>query len=117
MTEEELNTEFAKVVEESNFFVAIEKIKNLEKPYKESEFYKKTKMPILDAFKYYKAWYVIDFDTLGKRIQDFINSLDAEKMDNFLGQLGEIYNSENEEIMDQVDKLNKSLKGLTTTNK
>ena len=95
----DLQKKVMEIVATPNMFDAIMEMKNFEKDYKASDFYKATKMPIEDVIKYGKMWYTYDVDSIGSKIQDFVNNLDLEHLMELINQIGDTFSKENEEIL------------------
>lgn len=95
----DLQKKVMEIVATPNMFDAIMEMKNFEKDYKASDFYKVTKMPIEDVIKYGKMWYTYDVDSIGSKIQDFVNNLDLEHLMELINQIGDTFSKENEEIL------------------
>lgn len=105
MTNQELETKLLEVLENKNFFDMILAAKDLEKEYKLTDFYKSTKMPMMDVIKYGRIWYSLNFDILTEHIQEMINNLSFEKIRDILDQAEDIFREENEEGMNLIQEL------------
>ena len=57
MNNQELELRIKEILSLENFFDMIEAAVDFEKEYKQSGFYKKTKMPLLEVIKNSKMWY------------------------------------------------------------
>ena len=97
MNNQELELKVKEILENKNFFDMIEATIAFEKEYKGTEFYKKTKMPLIEVIKESKIWYVLQFKDIGSKIQNLINDLDLSNINSVLEQLGDVYSQENEE--------------------
>lgn len=62
MDNKELNIKFQEILSTKNFFDMLENAISFEKEYKQSSFYKKTKLSLFEALKYHKAWTLLDVD-------------------------------------------------------
>lgn len=62
MDNKELNIKFQEILSTKNFFDMLENAMAFEKEYKQSSFYKKTKLSLLEALKYHKVWMLLDAD-------------------------------------------------------
>lgn len=99
MNNQELELKVKEILVTSNFFDMMENAITFEKEYKRTDFYKKTKLPLIEVIKYAKMWYMFNFDGFGKKIQEVLDGLDLTNINNILNQFGEVYGQENEEIM------------------
>lgn len=99
MNNQELELKVKEILENKNFFDMIEAAIAFEKEYKGTEFYKKTKMPLIEVVKESKIWYALQFKDVGSKIQNLINDLDLSNINSVLEQLGDVYNQENEETL------------------
>jgi hypothetical protein len=70
-----------------------------EKEYKDTPFYKKTKISLTNIIKGSKAWYSLQLTDIINKIQQAINNLSLENISNIFTQIGDIYATENEETM------------------
>ena len=100
MNNQELELKVKEILENKNFFDMVEAAIAFEKEYKGTEFYKKTKMPLMEVVKNAKMWYLSQMENIGDKIQDFISELDLSNINNILNQLGDIYAQENKETLD-----------------
>lgn len=99
MNNQELELKVKEILEIENFFNMIEAVFAFEKEYKGTEFYKKTKMPLIEVIKGSKAWYALQFKDIESKIQNLINGLDLSNINRVLEQLGDVYGQENEETL------------------
>ena len=99
MNNQELELKVKEILENKNFFDMIEAAIAFEKEYKGTEFYKKTKMPLIEVIKESKIWYALQFKDIGSKIQNLINDLDLSNINSVLEQLGDVYSQENEETL------------------
>ena len=100
MNKQELELRVKEILHESNFFDMILKAKEFEKEYKNSEFYRATKLPLMEVIKNAKMWYLMQLDDVTNKLQNIINQLDLTKISEVIEQLGEMYGQENAEIME-----------------
>lgn len=100
MNNKELELKIKEILAIENFFDMIEAIIAFKGEYKQSEFYKATKVSLTDVIKNAKLWYTLQFNDIANKIQKMINSLDLTKISEVIEQLGEMYGQENEEIME-----------------
>ena len=99
MNNQELELKVKEILSETNFFDMYEAMVAFEKDYKATDFFKKTKLSLIDVIKGSKLWYSLQLEDLGVKIQKLINSLDLSKINDVLGELGDVYSQENEETL------------------
>lgn len=99
MNNQELELKLKELLAIENFFDMIEEVQLFEKDYKATDFYKKTKMSLVEVIKGGKAWYSLQLNGIANKIQSLIDSLDFTKMNNILDELGGFYAQENEEAL------------------
>jgi hypothetical protein len=99
MNNQELELKIKEILSISNFFDMIESAIAFEKEYKNSDFYKKTKISLMEVIKEGKLWYKLSLEGIGAKIQDMINNLDLSNVNNILEELGNVYAKENEETL------------------
>lgn len=99
MNNQELELKVKEILEIENFFNMIEAAIAFEKEYKGTDFYKKTKMSLMEVIKNAKMWYLSQMENIGDKIQNFINKLDLSNINDVLNQLGDVYTKENEETL------------------
>ena len=99
MNNQELELRVKEILENKNFFDMIEATLAFEKEYKGTEFYKKTKMPLMEVIKNAKMWYLSQMENIGDKIQNLISGLDFSNINDILNQLGDVYTKENEETL------------------
>jgi hypothetical protein len=109
MNNEQLELQLKEILATANFFDMMEKAVEFEKEYKQSGFYKKTKMPLVEVLKYSKIWSLMNLDNIMGIIQEKINSLDLSKITEIIGQAGDMFAIENEEIQEMI----KEVKNIT----
>lgn len=99
MTNKELLTEFEKIQKIDNLLDKIEKLKEFNKTYKKSRFFKLTKCPLNKLQQLYivnaaqkvitniKEW--TDKDTLAFKINDVLDGIDETAIENLFNKLSE----------------------------
>lgn len=98
MTNQELELRIKELIKISNYFDMVIAIKNFEKEYKDSEFFKITRQPLMDAVKNARIHYALQLDT----IQEKINSLSLDNLNEIIEKFGEqleVANQENEDFL------------------
>ena len=88
----------------------IEAVFDFEKEYKATEFYKKTKMSLVEVIKESKIWYALQLKDIGNKIQSLINDLDLSNLNKVLEQLGDVYGQENEETLNIIKEFKEIVK-------
>jgi hypothetical protein len=102
MNNQELELKVKELLEIENFFDMIIAVKDFEKEYKGSDFFKATKMPLVDVIKNAKVWYLSNFNELKDKIQSLINRIDLSTINNLMNQVSEIFQIENQETFDLI---------------
>ena len=110
MSNAELELKIKEILSVENFFDMIEKVVEFEKEYKGTNFYKKTKMPLMEVIKNSKVWYTLRFDSLQEKIQELINGLSFENINSILDQFSQVYAQENTETLSIINKLKDIIK-------
>lgn len=105
MTNQELELKVKEILSTENFFDMMEQTVEFEKTYKQTNFYKCTKMPLLEVIKNAKMWYFINLDDLMKKLQEKINQLDLSKFMELINQAGDLFAGENEEIFKMIQEV------------
>lgn len=103
MNNQQLEMKIKEILSIENFFDMIEAVVAFKNEYKQTDFYKATKMPLMDIIKNAKLWYTLQFNDIANKIQNMINSLDLTKISEIIEQLGEMYGQENAEIMEMAN--------------
>lgn len=99
MNNQELELRVKEILAVENFFDMTIAAIEFEKEYKGTEFYKKTKMPLVEVIKNAKLWYGFQLNDIQNKLQKLINELDLNKITELLNQLGDVFGAENEEII------------------
>ena len=99
MNNQELELKVKEILNNKNFFDMVEAVVAFEKEYKGTEFYKKTKMPLMEVIKNAKMWYSLQLEDIGRKVQDFINGIDLGNLTNLVDQIGDVFGQENEETL------------------
>ena len=110
MNNQELELKIKEILSIENFFDMMEAVFAFEKEYKTTEFYKKTKMSLIEVIKESKFWYALQFKDIGSKIQSLINDLDLSNLNNVLEQLGDVYGQENEETLNIIKEFKEIVK-------
>lgn len=99
MNNQELELKVKELLAMENFFDMIIAVKEFEKEYKNSDFFKATKMSLIDVIKNAKVWYIMNFNSVTTQIQKVINNLDFNNISSLLDQLGDVYSKENADTL------------------
>ena len=99
MNNQELELKVKELLAIENFFDMIIAVKEFEKEYKNSDFFKVTKMPLMDVIKHTKMWYIMNLNHITAKIQSVINNLDFGHISGILDQLGDVYSKENADTL------------------
>ena len=110
MNNQELELKVKEILSIENFFDMMEAVFAFEKEYKTTEFYKKTKMSLIEVMKESKIWYALQLKDIGNKIQSLINNLDLSNLNNVLEQLGDVYGQENEETLNIIKEFKEIVK-------
>lgn len=105
MTNKQLEQKVEKFLEIENYFDFIEAVCDFEKEYKNSDFYKKTKMPLLTAIKEVRWFYGLNANKIFTKIQTAIDKLDFSHLMDLIEKIGTTYETENEQIMNLMDSM------------
>lgn len=91
--------------ENENFCDLLLALKNFNKDYKKSDFYKKTRISLNRLVRQYRAYSFTNLDEVFDRVQEKINNLDLSNVQNIVDTLG--FNTDRE-----IEDLNGSWNGL-----
>lgn len=109
MTNTELELTVKEILQNDNMFDLIENALAFEKEYKQSDFYKNTKLPLMEVVKYGKVFYGFNIkelmNKLKESIQTMIDELDFSKINDLMDQFGNMFADENSEIKAQLEEL------------
>ena len=105
MNNQELELKIKEIIEMPNMFDMIIAAKDFEKDYKTSDFYKVTKMSLMEVIKDAKMYYSFSYNGILEKIQSLINDLDFNKVNDLLDQLSSTFEQENNETMTMINEL------------
>lgn len=91
--------------ENENFCDLLLALKNFNKEYKKSDFYKKTRISLNRLVRQYRAYSFTNLNEIFDRVQEKINNLDLSNIQNIVDTLG--FNTDRE-----IEDLNSSWNGL-----
>jgi len=104
-TNEYLNKRLLEILDGSdNFFDVLLELKEFEKEYKQSTFYKTTKINLMDLIKDARIFYLTNTKVISNKINNIINGLDGEKLAEILDQGGSILQANNEATLAQLQE-------------
>lgn len=106
----ELEKKIDEIIANKNFFDMLIAIKNFEKDYYKTDFFKITKFPLYEIIKEYKKTKMLDIGYLTSNIQKVLNNLDFENVRKVIDQLGESFGQENEELLGSLNELKELIK-------
>ena len=105
MNNQELELKIKEIVNIPNMFDMIIAAQNFEKEYKQSDFYKATKMNLKEIIKIAKLYYTISYNNILEKIQSLINDLDFNKFNDLLDQISSTFEQENNDTMTMLNEL------------
>ena len=101
----ELEQKVKEILNITNFFDMLLAAKEFEKDYKTSDFYKITKMSLMEIIKDAKVFYGINAENIKNKLQTMINGLDLNSLNTLFDQAGEVFAKENAETMEMLGEL------------
>ena len=110
MNNQELELKLKEILEKDNIFDVVEATVEFDKEYRKTDFFKKTKMPLMEMVKNGKLWYTLNLDSLGVKLQKLIDNLDFENINGILNDVGSTYEKENRETLDIIKEFQKIVK-------
>ena len=105
MNNQELELKIKEIINMPNMFDMIIAAQNFEKEYKQSDFYRATKIPLKEIIKNAKLYYIFSYHNMIERIQSLINDLDFNKVNSLLDQFSSMFEQENDETMNMINEL------------
>lgn len=105
MTNQELEQKVEQMLEIENYFDFLEAACNFEKEYKNSNFYKQTKMPLMAVIKEARWFYGLNMNKIFTKVQTLINKLDLSHLMDLVEKIGFTYENENAQIMSAVNSI------------
>lgn len=99
MNNQELELKVKKILEIENFFDMIIAVKEFEKEYKGSDFFKATKMSLTDVIRDAKMWYALQFNNLIEKAQEFLDNLNLDSVNQVVNALGDTFDKENADLL------------------
>ncbi len=99
---EYLNSRLAEIVNQDNFFDVILQLKEFEKEYKTSDFYKTTKLNLMDLIKDARIFYLTNVQYIVKKINEVFENVNSEKLLEILDETGDILEANNQAILEQI---------------
>ena len=112
LTNEYLNTKLHEILtQSSNFFDVVLELKEFEKEYKQSDFFKTTKMPLMEIAREAKIFYLTNTAILIDKLNKIIDGLDVDKLLAVLQEGGSILEKNNDATLEQLKEF-KELGGV-----
>lgn len=112
LTNEYLNTRLHEILtQSSNFFDVVLELKEFEKEYKQSDFFKTTKMPLMEIAREAKIFYLTNTAILIDKLNKIIDGLDVDKLLAVLQEGGSILEKNNDATLEQLKEF-KELGGV-----
>lgn len=105
MNNAELELKIKEIIAIENYFDMIIAVKDFEKDYKGSDFYKETKMSLVEVIKQAKLHYALQLSDLSSKIQKVINELNVDNLNSVLDQISGVFGKENTEIKESLEVL------------
>lgn len=103
LTNEYLNTRLHEILtQSSNFFDVVLELKEFEKEYKQSDFFKTTKMPLMEIAREAKIFYLTNTAILIDKLNKIIDGLDVDKLLAVLQEGGSILEKNNDATLEQL---------------
>lgn len=103
----ELETKVLEIIKEDNYFEMVTKAAAFEKEYKTSDFYKKTKKPLVEVVKEAKIFYALQLRDLARYLQKQLNSIDLSHISELLDNVNETFSMENQDIRETIETFSK----------
>lgn len=101
----ELENKVKELIKIDNYFDFVLAVKDFDKDYKASDFYKKTKKPLAEVMKESRIYYALQLKDLANRLQDLIDNLSLDNLNDLLNQMGDTFAQENSEIRESLEVL------------
>lgn len=112
LTNEYLNTRLHEILtQSSNFFDVVLELKEFEKEYKQSDFFKQTKISLFDLINEAKVFYLTNTSILIDKLNKIIDGLDVDKLLAVLQEGGSILEKNNDATLEQLKEF-KELGGV-----
>ena len=103
MNNVELEKKILEIIDMDNFFDMVLAAKEFEKEYKNSDFFKQTKMPLKDVIKESKIFYALQLRDAEKKVQALLDNLSLDNVNQILDKIGATFGAENEEIRESLE--------------
>ena len=101
---EYLNERLAEIVNQDNFFDMVLELKEFEKEYKTSDFYKTTKLNLMDLIRDARMFYLTNTKCIVNKINEVFNNVNSEKLLEILDETGAILEENNQATLQQIQE-------------
>lgn len=108
MNNTELEQKIKEIINTTNFFDMIEKAIAFEPEYKNSDFFKHTKIKLMEILKSVKEFYTFNINETIASLQKGIDGLNLDHFSDLLNNVENVFKTENEQTLENF----KTLKGL-----
>lgn len=105
MNNVELENKVKEILQIENYFDMVIAIKEFEKQYKGSDFYKEIKMPLIEVIKQAKLHYALQLNDFGVKVQKVIDGLNVDNLNQVLDQISGVFGQENKDIKESLEVL------------
>lgn len=105
MTNQELELKLKELLQIKDYCEYAIAVKQFNKEYKQTSFYKQTKISLKRAIQEARLHYIFNIDNVIDKTQKFINSLNFENVQKIIDQFSEMYASENKDIAESIELL------------
>ena len=106
----ELENKIKELIQIDNYFDFVLAVRDFEKDYKTSDFYKKTRKPLAEVMKESRIYYALQLKDINNRLQNLLDNLSLDNLNDLLDKMGDTFSRENLEIKENLEVF-KDLKG------
>ena len=110
MTQQDINELVKTIAESNNVCEAMLMIVNSEKEYKQSDFYKQTKISLIDLIKTYKTIHPINWQEVKEELQNIVDNLSFDHLQNMLDSFVSDSQLLTTDFKEQVENFKNSIK-------
>lgn len=105
MTNQEIQNKIEELINMDNICDFILEAQKFEKDYKQSEFYKQTKMKFTDLITTYKTIHIINYQEMYNKVQSMINNFDLEQLETVLDNFNTVASGISEEMKGELSNI------------